>query len=416
MALDRTAQPLHRSERRVHRPALPVARRGFARPGAPGRREALVRNRLLSRCPGRCHSAVFADRRSACRHASSVAAPAAARSGAAEERRLPASRWCRSAVVVGSLALALVGAMIALKPIAPAELGAPPDVPPAAQLFDKAGGDVVQGEAGLAEVETEVAAGTDRPTGRCRPCHRARRGYVAPTSVRAEKNQGAEARRREVARGAGDQHVPAPVRQAIDKATRLVGVDAAYLMVVAARESRFDPEARAHRTSAMGLHQFTTATWLRAGKMFGARHGLGDYTTLITINEDGLVSMPRGADRRDLLRLRKDPELAALMAAELARDNAQRLERILGRAVTPAETYMAHLFGVMPAARIIGAAHSAPDVSGTDLLPTGGAHQSTRIQRRRRPSLRRRHRHADRRRLQAPRGASQREHEAVGRG
>jgi hypothetical protein len=384
MALDRTAQSLHRSARGVRQPGPPVARRSFARPGAPVGREALVRRRLPSRLPGRCHAAVLAEGRSACRRASSVAAPAAKPSGAAEEARLPASRRCRSAVVAGSLALALVGAMIAPKPVAPA-VGAPVEVPPvpAAQLFDKAGGDVVQGnvaqgEAALTQVETKVADRTDRPNRRCRSCHGARRGDNAPASVWAKKNQAAEGRRREVASGAGDQYVPAPVRQAIDKATRLVGVDGAYLMVVAARESRFDPEARAHRTSAMGLYQFTTATWLRAVKMFGARHGLGGYAALITIDDDGLVSMPRGADRRDLLRLRKDPELAALMAAELARDNTQRLERILGRTVTPAETYMAHLFGVMPAARIIGAAHSAPDVSGADLLPTA-AHTNPHV-------------------------------------
>jgi hypothetical protein len=338
MALDRTAQPPHRSDRRVRRRSTPVAGPGFARPGGSVRREA--QRRFLSRCPARHHVAVFAEGRSAGRHAFSMAARAPARRGAAEERRLPASRWRHSAVVAGSLALALVGAMIAPKPIAPAELGAPPEVPPApaAQLFDKAGGAVVQGhvaqgEATLAQVETGVADGLQ---------------------------------------------IPAPVRQAIDNATRLVGVDAAYLMVVAARESRFDPEARAHRTSAMGLYQFTTATWLRAVKMFGARHGLADYAALITIDDDGLVWMPRGADRRDLLSLRKDPELAALMAAELARDNTQRLEHILGRAVTPAETYMAHLFGVMPAARIIGAAHSAPDVSGADLLPTA-AHTNPHV-------------------------------------
>jgi hypothetical protein len=332
MAINRSARPLHRSERLVRWPALPVAGRGFARPGAPVRREPLIRRRVLSRRPGRCHASVCAKGRSVCDPAASpVAARPTERRGAAEQRSL-AWRWCRSAVVAGSVAFALVGCMISPKPVAPAELGALPEVPPApaAQVVEKADdavalGEVAQGETGAAQVETEVAEGPE---------------------------------------------VPARVRQAIDNATRVVGVDAAYLMVVAACESRFDPEARAHRTSAVGLYQFTTATWLRAVKMFGARHGLGDYADLITIHDDGLVSMKRGADRRELLRLRKDPELAALMAAELARDNAQRLERILGRAVTPAETYMAHLFGVVPAARMIDAAHSAPGVSGAHLLPT----------------------------------------------
>ena len=44
--------------------------------------------------------------------------------------------------------------------------------------------------------------------------------------------------------------------------------------------------------------------------------------------------------------------LAALFAAELALDNQARLESLLGRAVSPAEIYLAHFLGVASAARI----------------------------------------------------------------
>jgi hypothetical protein len=158
------------------------------------------------------------------------------------------------------------------------------------------------------------------------------------------------------------------VWRAIANATEVVGVDATYMTAVAARESSFDPTVRAEGSSATGLYQFTEDTWLRALKIFGVRHGLDELAQQITIDEYGDVSVRHGA-RAKLLQLRNDPRLSALMAAELARDNKARLERLLGRDVSPAETYLAHFLGVGQAARIIDAAHSKPHVSGARLLP-----------------------------------------------
>lgn len=158
------------------------------------------------------------------------------------------------------------------------------------------------------------------------------------------------------------------VWRAIANATEVVGVDAAYMTAVAARESSFDPTVRAEGSSATGLYQFTEDTWLRALKNFGVRHGLDELARQITIDEYGDVSVRPGA-RAKLLQLRNDPKLSALMAAELARDNKARLERLLGRDVSPAETYLAHFLGVGQAARIIDAAHSKPHVTGARLLP-----------------------------------------------
>lgn len=163
--------------------------------------------------------------------------------------------------------------------------------------------------------------------------------------------------------------VPEAVRRAIGQATGVVGVDAGYLTAVAARESRFNPARRAQGTTAAGLYQFTEDTWLRAVKVFGAKHGLGEYARQIVVDDDGGLAMARPAARARLLQLRNDALLSALMAAELARDNKGRLERLLGRRVTPAETYLAHLLGVTQAARIIDAARSAPRTPGAQLLP-----------------------------------------------
>lgn len=160
------------------------------------------------------------------------------------------------------------------------------------------------------------------------------------------------------------------VQRAIRNATRVVGIETSYLMVVAQRESSFDPRKHARQTTATGLYQFTAGTWLRLVRAFGARHGLGAYAEHIVLDRSGAVSMPDGALCSKLLRLRADPQVSALMAAELARDNQMRLMHILGREVTPAEVYMAHLLGVTQAARVIETAHSAPHTAGVQLLPT----------------------------------------------
>ncbi len=163
--------------------------------------------------------------------------------------------------------------------------------------------------------------------------------------------------------------VPDDIRRAIRQASNAVGVDKGYLIAVAARESSFDAAARARESTALGLYQFTEDTWLRVVKLFGDRHGLGSYAQGIDIDESGSVAMRSGALRDKLLRLRRNPQLSALMAAELARDNKMRLERLLGRGVSPSEIYIAHFLGVAQAAKMIAIARSTPQMAGSRLLP-----------------------------------------------
>lgn len=168
-------------------------------------------------------------------------------------------------------------------------------------------------------------------------------------------------------------HVPPVARRAISHAAATVGVDRRYLFAVAARESSFDAAAYVRRTSAAGLYQFTEDTWLRVVKVFGARFGLGVYAAEITLKDDGGVTMPKGPRRERLMKLRFDPKLAALMAAELARDNERRLKHLLGRPVSPAETYIAHFLGVGPAARVITAAADRPRIAAARIVPAAAA-------------------------------------------
>jgi hypothetical protein len=161
----------------------------------------------------------------------------------------------------------------------------------------------------------------------------------------------------------------AETRHAIRTAAGDVGVDAGYLLAVAALESSFDPAARAPGTTARGLYQFTEDTWLRVVKVFGTKHGLEAYAAAIVVAADGGVSLPEVSLRKTLLELRNDPAVASVMAAELALDNRTRLEQRLRRPVSTGEIYLAHFLGLTPAARMIEAAYAHPHVPAAHILP-----------------------------------------------
>lgn len=169
-------------------------------------------------------------------------------------------------------------------------------------------------------------------------------------------------------RGAG-----ANVRVAIAGAAQATGTDFNYLMAQAKLESSLDPNARARTSSASGLYQFTGDTWLRTLDKHGADHGLGWASDMI---EGGAVRDP--AARQQLLAMRFDPQVSALMAGELANDNSAYLTGVLGRQPDHAELYLAHFFGADGAGRFLTALGNDPSQSAAAILPAAaGANRST---------------------------------------
>ncbi len=147
------------------------------------------------------------------------------------------------------------------------------------------------------------------------------------------------------------------VRAAIARASQATGVDFSLLVETARRESALNPNARAGTSSATGLFQFIESTWLDMVRRHGADHGLGAQANALRSGADG-------ATRRDILALRNDPEIAARMAGELTRENAQALQAQLGRAPSAGELYAAHVMGSGGAARLIeAAANGAPNAA-----------------------------------------------------
>ncbi|KAB7648237.1 transglycosylase SLT domain-containing protein [Polymorphobacter fuscus] len=159
------------------------------------------------------------------------------------------------------------------------------------------------------------------------------------------------------------------VATAVREAAERTGVDFSYLMAQARVESGLNPQAQARTSSARGLYQFTSSTWLDTVRKHGAAHGLGWAAEAIASG----AAKAGSATRETILALRDNAEAAALMAGEFARDNGHRLEATLGRAMGSTDLYMAHFLGVGGAAKFLGALASVPNMAAATLLPAAAA-------------------------------------------
>ena len=75
------------------------------------------------------------------------------------------------------------------------------------------------------------------------------------------------------------------VTTALQRASAATGAGLEFLKKMAARESGFDPKAKAKTSSAAGLFQFIEQTWLGAVKHYGGKHGLEAFAADITVQE-----------------------------------------------------------------------------------------------------------------------------------
>jgi hypothetical protein len=162
------------------------------------------------------------------------------------------------------------------------------------------------------------------------------------------------------------------VRAAIARAAQATGVDFDYLLAQARLESSLDPSARAPTSSAAGLYQFTSGTWLQTLDKHGATHGLDWAGEAI---EGGRVADPQM--RAQVMALRFDPNASAMMAAELANDNRAELAGALGREPDSAELYLAHFLGSAGASQFLGALQTNPGQSAAALMPKPAAANRT---------------------------------------
>ncbi|AVO44587.1 lytic transglycosylase domain-containing protein [Phreatobacter cathodiphilus] len=159
------------------------------------------------------------------------------------------------------------------------------------------------------------------------------------------------------------------VVSAIQAAAQKTGAGFDYLLRTARRESSLQPTAQASTSSARGLYQFIDSTWLTMVRDEGRNLGLGSYAEKIGRDASGRPTVADPATRQEILALRDDPSVAALMAGAFTNRNAADLRAATGRDPTEGELYMAHFLGSGGAARLINSNQTNPQASAALLFP-----------------------------------------------
>ena len=164
-----------------------------------------------------------------------------------------------------------------------------------------------------------------------------------------------------------------PVVQAIRDGAGKTGTGFDYLLRTAQRESALDPQAKAATSSATGLFQFIEQTWLGMVRQEGPRHGLAAYADAIKDADGGRLNVADPKTRQDILDLRRDPQLASVMAGALTNKNSEALAATLGRKPTQGELYMAHVMGARGATDLIKGAAATPEGAADAVFPEAAA-------------------------------------------
>jgi hypothetical protein len=168
-----------------------------------------------------------------------------------------------------------------------------------------------------------------------------------------------------------------PVVDAIRFGAERTGTGFDYLLQTAQRESALDPKAKARTSSATGLFQFVEQTWLGLMKAEGPKLGLDREAAAITTRPDGTHAISDPATRGEVLGLREDPKVSAVMAGVLTQRNRDMLGAELGREPNAGDLYVAHFLGARGAADLIRLAQTQPRRPAADAFPEAAAANRT---------------------------------------
>lgn len=159
---------------------------------------------------------------------------------------------------------------------------------------------------------------------------------------------------------------------AIVDASKKTGANSGYLLHIALRESGLVLGARAPTSSATGPFQFIQSTWYQMLGKYGAKYGLKAEAALLQKRGSSYTPVSTAA-RTEVLALRSDPYVAALMAGELTMENSATLARLLDRSPAHGELYAAHVFGPAGAVKLVKTRETASATSAASILPSAAA-------------------------------------------
>jgi hypothetical protein len=174
----------------------------------------------------------------------------------------------------------------------------------------------------------------------------------------------------------GGVRIPRRLVETILRAADETGVDPAYMMALADKESSFIADNKAATSSAEGLFQFIEKTWLEVIRDFGPKYGLSVAAAAVeTVN--GQLTIADDSTREGVLGLRRDPYLSALMAAEMLKRDKAKIERRLGRALERSELYLMHFLGAESAAKLLELVSGKPKQSAPKVFPAAAKANKT---------------------------------------
>ncbi|WP_319413588.1 transglycosylase SLT domain-containing protein [uncultured Cohaesibacter sp.] len=155
---------------------------------------------------------------------------------------------------------------------------------------------------------------------------------------------------------------------AFEEASRTTGTDFEFLLNTAQRESNFNASAKAPTSSASGLFQFVEQTWLETMKESGPELGYGNVAAQISQSGDKYYVRDPEV-RQQILDMRNDPKVSALMAGAYAQSNREQLAQELDRSPTQGELYAAHFLGAQGSSKLITLAENEPNVTAANIFP-----------------------------------------------
>lgn len=115
-------------------------------------------------------------------------------------------------------------------------------------------------------------------------------------------------------------------------------------------------------------YRFGEQRWLAALFSGAGGEGLDVHRARVFRTSGGRFYVPAASERTAIMALRSDPDVAGLVAFDLARRHAVRLGRDLQRPATAIDLYLAHALDVDTALRFLFAVRDRPKAPAAELL------------------------------------------------